>query len=100
VRRFLPGAAAALGAALVLAGVIVFEVANRSGSPLEFGWSAYAPLEPSVAYQSDVSLNFSDRWAVLWTGTHLLGAALIVLGLLTLTAVGGWLLGRRSGARA
>jgi hypothetical protein len=37
---------------------------------------------------------------VLWTGTHLLGAALVVLGLLVLTAVGGWLVGRRSDAGA
>jgi hypothetical protein len=96
VRRFLPVGVAVLGAALVLVGGIVFAVANRAGAPADFGWSAYAPLQPTVAYQSDLTLSFGDRWTVLWTGRHLVGAALTVFGLLTLTAVGGWLLGRRS----
>jgi hypothetical protein len=34
---------------------------------------------------------------VLWTGGQLTGVLLVVLGLLALVAVGGWLLGRRSG---
>jgi hypothetical protein len=37
---------------------------------------------------------------VLWTGQHLLGAGLLVLGLLVLAGVGGWLLGRRTGRRS
>jgi heme/copper-type cytochrome/quinol oxidase subunit 1 len=100
MRRFVPAGAAVLGAVLVVAGVVVFAVANRSGAPLDFGWTAYAPLEPTVVYRSDLTLGFSDRWTVLWTGTHLLGATLVVLGLLVLAAVGGWVLGRRSGSRA
>jgi heme/copper-type cytochrome/quinol oxidase subunit 1 len=100
VRRVLPGAVTVLGAALLTAGVVVFAVANRSGAPTDFGWTAYAPLEPQVAYQSELTLSFGDRWTVLWTGTHLLGAVLAVVGLLVLAGVAGWLLGRRSGRRA
>ena len=36
---------------------------------------------------------------MLWTGGHLVGAGLAVLGALVLAGVGGWLLGRRSGLR-
>jgi hypothetical protein len=87
---------AALGLALVVAGVVVFAVTNRS--PADFGWTSYAPLEPGVggAHRSELTLAHGDRWTVLWTGGHLTGALLVVLGLLTLAAVGGWLLGRRS----
>lgn len=99
MRRRLPAVLAALGAALVVAGVIVFAVANRAGTPLEVGWSAYTPLPAEVAYRSDATVVLGDRWSVLWTGAHLLGAGLVVLGLLVLTAVGGWVLGRRAGSR-
>jgi len=34
---------------------------------------------------------------VLWTGTHLVGAGLLVLGLLVLAGLAGWLFGRRAG---
>jgi heme/copper-type cytochrome/quinol oxidase subunit 1 len=99
MRRLLPAVVAALGVALAGSGVVVFAVANRSGTPADFGWSAYAPLEPQVGHQSRLTVSFSDRWTVLWTGGHLLGALLLVLGLLVLAAVGGWLLGRRSRVR-
>ena len=36
-------------------------------------------------------------WAVMWTRGHLLGAGLVVLGLLVLVGVGGWWIGRRAG---
>ncbi|MFD2092390.1 hypothetical protein [Blastococcus deserti] len=91
--RALPAVSAALGLLLALAGVVVFAVANRS--PAEFGWTSYAPLEPEV-YDSSLTSAFTDRWTVLWTGGHLVGAALVVLGLLILAGVGGWLLGHRS----
>jgi hypothetical protein len=65
---------------------------------MAFGWTSYAPLqETQSAYLSAVT--FADG-TVVWTGQHLLGAGLLVLGLLLLTGVGGWLLGRRAGRRA
>jgi heme/copper-type cytochrome/quinol oxidase subunit 1 len=95
-RGSLPAFSAALGLVLVVVGVVVFAIAGRS--PAEFGWTSYAPLEPGAPgpYRSGLTLSFDDGWAVLWTGGHLLGAALVVLGLLVLAAVGGWLLGRRT----
>jgi hypothetical protein len=95
VRRALPWLVGALGGVLLVAGVIVFAVANSAG----VGWTAYtagyAPLEPVIdAYRSDLVL-FSDG-AVLWTPRHALGAGLAGLGLLVLVGLGGWLLGRRS----
>ena len=99
MRRFLPALVAGLGVVLVVAGGIVFAVATGSGAPQDFGWTAYAPLSSTTDYASRLTLSFSDRWTVLWTGEHLLGVALVVLGLLPLAAVGGWLLGRRVGAR-
>ena len=100
MRRALPWVVAAVALVLVVAGVVVFVVANRT--PVgDFGWSAYAPLEPrTAAYDSTLVLSFDDRWTVLWTARHLLGAGLVVAGLLVLAALGGWLLGRRTGARA
>ena len=93
MRRALPGIVAGLGVVLVLTGIAVFAAANRA--PLYFGWSSYAPLTKAVGpYQSGIT--FSDG-AVLWTGEHLLGAGLVVLGALALAGMGGWLLGRRSG---
>ena len=95
MRRAAPWLVGGLGAALVLAGVLVFAAANRG--PVDFGWASYAPLqETQTAYLSAVT--FSEG-TVVWTGQHLLGAALLVLGLLLLTGVGGWLLGRRAGRR-
>jgi hypothetical protein len=96
MRRALPWIVAGLGVVLVAAGVAVFAAANRG--PVDFGWASYGPLEPSQsAYQS--ALTFSEG-TVLWTGEHVLGAGLLVLGLLVLAGVGGWLLGRRAGRGA
>ena len=88
MRRFAPGTIAALGLGLLIAGVVVFAVANSSGAPPDFGWTSYGTLEPGTAYGSSLTLSFGDRWTVLWTGVHLLGALLVVFGLLVLTAVG------------
>ena len=98
MRRALPWVAAGVGLVLVVAGLVVFVVANRAPAG-DVGWSAYAPLESEVAYQSSLTLTFDDRWTVLWTGGHLLGAGLLVTGLLVLATLGGWLLGRRRPAR-
>jgi heme/copper-type cytochrome/quinol oxidase subunit 1 len=95
VRRAIPWLVAGIGAALAVAGVLVFAVANRG--PADFGWSSYAPLqETQSAYVSAVT--FSEG-SVLWTGQHLLGAGLLVVGLLVLTGALAWLLGRRAGRR-
>jgi len=91
---------AVLGWVLIAAGAVVFWLANQRGGP---GWTAYtgsyAPLQPGELgpYQSELTLSFSDRWTVLWTGMHLLGASLVVLGLLVLAGVVGWLVGHRTG---
>ena len=96
MRRALPWVLLGCGGVLALAGVLVFAVANRG--PQDFGWTAYAPLqEIGTDYVNGVT--FSDG-SVLWTAQHLLGAGLLVLGLLVLTGAGAWLLGRRAGRRA
>jgi heme/copper-type cytochrome/quinol oxidase subunit 1 len=95
VRRAIPWLVTGCGVVLVVAGVLVFAAANRG--PVEFGWASYAPLqETQSAYLNAVT--YSDG-TVLWTGQHLLGAGLVVLGLLVLTGAGAWLLGRRAGRR-
>jgi hypothetical protein len=93
VRRALPWLLAGAGVVLVVAGVALFWLANT----LPRGWTAYTSAEePLRAYQSSLTVSF-EGGTVLWTGQHLLGAGLAVLGLLLLAATGGWLLGRRSG---
>jgi hypothetical protein len=95
VRRALPWLVAGAGAVLVGTGVLLFWLADQRPS----GWTAYAgSTEPLPAYQSSLTLSFQGG-AVLWTGQHLLGAGLAVLGLLFLAGTGGWWLGRRSGRR-
>ena len=94
MRRPLPWLTAALGLVLLGAGVVVFAVANRSPSG-DFGWTAYAPLDPEVR-NGEVTLTFDGAWTVLWTGSHLLGAGLVIAGLVVVAALGGWLWGRRS----
>jgi hypothetical protein len=93
-----------LGALLCVAGAVVFGLANRAPT----GWTAYtgsyAPLQPAMpgryadAYRSELTLTFGDGATVLWTTDHLLGAVLVVVGLLVLAGLGGWLLGRRTAA--
>jgi len=96
--RAVPAAAAFLGVVLAGAGVAVFWLTDRSQAA--FGWTAYtgsyAPLPPtgSPAYRS--RLTFGDGWTVMWTGGHLLGVGLVVLGLLVLAATAGWLAGVRT----
>ena len=96
MRRALPWLLLGCGAVLALAGVLVFAAANRG--PADFGWTAYAPLQ-KVGADYVNAVTFSDG-SVLWTAQHLLGAGLLVLGLLVLTGAGAWLLGRRAGRRA
>ena len=94
MKRAVPGVVAFLGLGLLLAGIAVFADANRS--PIgDFGWTGYAPLEPGPA--DTFTFVDTSAWMVSWTGGHLVGAGLAVLGLLVLAAVGGWALGRRSG---
>jgi hypothetical protein len=95
VRRAAPWLIAVAGAALAAAGVALFARANRPPGG-DFGWSAYAPLQPTGAYDSRLQLSFDGGWAVLWTTGHLAGAGLVVLGLLLFAGLGGWLLGRRA----
>ena len=94
MRRAGPWLVGALGAVLLVAGIVVFALADAAG----FGWTAYtasyAPLEAD-AYSSELSLTFSEG-SVLWSGQHALGAGSVVAGLLVLVGLGGWLLGRRS----
>jgi hypothetical protein len=92
----LPGVLALAGFGLVLAGVIVFDLANRPSHDVGRSSAMLEPM-PDGAYQSVITVTYGDRWTVLWTGGHLLGAGLVVLGLLVLVGVGGWWFGRRSG---
>lgn len=97
MRRALPALLIALGTVLVGAGVGVFWRTNTGpGGTTTVYDGSYAPLEPDGPYQSRLTLTFDERWTVLWTGGHLAGALLAVVGLLLLAATGGWLLGRRS----
>ena len=99
MRRVAPWIVVTPGAALALAGAVVFAVADRS--PQDVGWSSYAPLGEDVgAYQSSLTLTFDDGWAVLWTGRHVVGAGLIGLGLLLLVGAAGRFLGLRAGRRS
>ncbi len=101
MRRRVPALLAVLGLGLVVAGVVVFAVANASRAPADAGWTASTPPADQQAYRSSLVLSFDDGgWSVLWTGGHLLGAVLGVVGLLVLTALGGWWLGRRSAPRS
>ncbi|WP_311345831.1 hypothetical protein [Blastococcus goldschmidtiae] len=95
----MPALLATLAAGFLVAGVVVFAVADGSGAPRDVGRTASTPLEPQVAYRSDLVLSFDDPWAVLWTGAHVAGALLVVTGLLLFAAAGDWELGRRSSAR-
>ncbi|WP_156119084.1 hypothetical protein [Modestobacter caceresii] len=100
MRRAAPRLVLALGAVLCALGVALFWRANRPGPPADGGWAAYTPLPAETAYQSRLTLSFDDdRWAVLWTAGHVLGAVLVVAGLLVLSALAGWLLGRRRAGR-
>lgn len=102
MRRRVPALLAVLGLGLVVAGVVVFAVANASRAPADVGWAAYTPLAEQSAYDSSLVVSFDDDHGlrVLWTGGHLLGTVLAVTGLLLLTALGGWWLGRRSAPRS
>jgi hypothetical protein len=99
VNRAAPALLTTLGGLLLVAGIAVFWRTNTRGA----GWTeytgSYAPLEPGTAYESRLTLSFGDGWTVLWTGGHLAGAGLAVLGLLLLTGTAGWWLGRRSAGR-
>ncbi|WP_336029460.1 hypothetical protein [Geodermatophilus sp. FMUSA9-8] len=98
MRRGLPWAVAAFGLSLVVAGIAVFWWTNTHPVPPS-GWSAYAPLEADRAYESRLTLTVDSGW-VSWSGGHLTGAGLAVVGALVLAGLGGWALGRRSGRRA
>ncbi|SDD07176.1 hypothetical protein SAMN05660690_3301 [Geodermatophilus telluris] len=80
-----------LGLALVGAGVLVSRQAGTAPPAVAHSGS-YAPLTATDAYGG----GRTGGWAVTWTTGSLVGAALAVLGLLVLAAVGGWVLGRRS----
>jgi hypothetical protein len=93
VRRRGPLLVAVAGWLLVAAGVVTFWSANQAG------WTAYtASYQPLQPGESLPVVFFGDGWTVMWTGTHLVGAALVVLGLLVLAALAGWSIGRRQGS--
>jgi heme/copper-type cytochrome/quinol oxidase subunit 1 len=96
VRRVLPWATAVLGLALVVSGARVSATADPA-RPTAFGWYAYAPLaeETTAAYSSTLDLTFGDGGTVVWSDGQVLGAALVVGGLLLLAALAGWAVGRR-----
>ena len=107
MRRVPPGAFALLGFALLVAGVTVLNVADRG--PADSGWTAYtgsyAPLEGAPrryvemdeAYTSELTISLDG--VLPWTTGHLVGAGLVVGGLVVLAALGGWWFGRGRAAR-
>ena len=97
MRRALPWVVAAMGLALLVTGVALYATGDRA-RPSAMGWFAYEPLPLEVAYESRLSLTYDDG-DVLWAHEQLVGAVVAVLGLLALTAVGGWAVGRRTARR-
>ena len=87
--RRVPVLLAVLGWVLVAAGIGTFWWANRTG------WTAYtasyAPLQPGES----VPVLFYGDGTFLWTLGHVVGAGLVVLGLLLFAGLTGWALGRR-----
>lgn len=103
MNRTLPGSLAALGAVLVVGGAALFWFDQPwPGRPAAYGWSSYEPLRPGMHMPGAYVDSYSPilGGAVFWTGRDLLAVGLVVLGLLVLTGVGGWLLGRSGGAGA
>ena len=80
MRRVLPVVLTVLGVLLVAVGTSMFVTGGRDGVLFE---ASYAPL----AAGAESVLRF--------TGTQAVGGALAFLGLVVLTALGGWRLGRR-----
>jgi hypothetical protein len=95
VRRAAPWLVGLLGAALLVAGVVVLAVAGDPPARVVYGGS-YEPLaELDTAYQSSLTLDFDDG-SVRWNRGQVVGAALAVPGSLLLVGLAGWALGRRS----
>ena len=80
MRRALPVVFTALGVVLVGVGVFLFVTGGHDGVLYE---ASYAPL--TVGAES----------VLRFTGTQAVGGALTVLGLVVLTALAGWRMGRR-----
>jgi hypothetical protein len=87
----------ALGALFCTAGTAVLGWAEATAP--DAGSFAYSPPGVDIAYDSDLLMSFDDPWPLLWTGRHLLGVGLLVVGLLVLGGCAGRLLGRRWGVR-
>ena len=83
-----------LGTALALVGLAV--VLASEAEPVIVYEGSYAPLDAETldGYQSVLELTHDGT--VTWTGAELAGMGLLVIGLLLLSAVGGWAAGRRS----
>ncbi|RBY88285.1 hypothetical protein [Blastococcus sp. TF02A-26] len=99
MRRVLPWATAGLAVALVVAGALV-SAATQPAMPVDVGWYAYTPLSPQQeVYSSTLDLAF-DGGTVVWSRGGLVGAALVVAGLLVLAVLTGWAVGRRGRGRS
>lgn len=99
MKRWIPVAVGGVGAALAIAGVAIFWRTNVAASMLH-GSASYAPLEAEGSGSRAGWFAYSGgRIVVGWTAGHLIGAGLLLLGLLALSGVGGWWLGRRSARR-
>ncbi|MCZ2820079.1 hypothetical protein O2V63_07055 [Modestobacter sp. VKM Ac-2977] len=97
MRRVAPWLVLAIGAGLAAAGVVVLWLADTRPPTWTAYSGSYEPLVPDsvAAYESDLVLTFDGGPTLLWGQQHLVGAGLLVGGLLVLTGVGGFLLGRR-----
>ncbi len=80
----------------MLVGAVVFAAASGGPDVVTYDGS-YALLdEVDSAYESSLTLSLDGGPLLAWTAGRALGAALVVLGLLVLAALGGWSLGRRT----
>jgi hypothetical protein len=96
MRRAVPWVTGVLAVALLVAGAVTF-AATEPATPGDVGWSADEPLPPGrpVPYTSTLVLSFDDS-TVMWSDGGLVGAGLVVGGLLLLAALAGWAVGRRA----
>lgn len=91
--RSAPWLVAGLGLLLVVAGAVVFAVADGAREVVYEG--SYEPLSTS-AYSGTLGVSSDD--AVVWTRAHVAGLGLAATGTVLLAAVGGRWSGRRGSA--
>ena len=88
MRRGLPQAVAGLGIALALVGLVVLLTSGTE--PVTVYTGSYSALDAETRDEYRNVLELSLDGTVSWTVEQLVGAGLLGIGLLVLSAVGGW----------